>query len=311
MAINRKTGEIFDRSFPDIVSLLQPGDLLVANESRVVPARLFGQVASGAEVELLLIRPNPDGTWECMARPGRKLTTGVEIGFSGGVIGRITRVRPDGRRDVEFSGSESFNEWLSRTGKLPIPPYIKQYPDDPERYQTVYSNIPGSIAAPTAGLHFTPGLLRRLGEHGVDFHTVTLHVGPGTFTPVREDSLDLISLEPERAAIGAESAAAIAVAKHDGRRVIAVGTTTTRTLEGVARLYGEVREWSGDIDLLIKPPFDFQVIDGLITNFHLPKSTLLMLVSAFAGREHVFNAYRHAIALQYRFYSFGDAMLIM
>lgn len=310
MVIGRASGRIDDAIFCNLPSYLVKGDLLIANESRVIPARVRGILPSGGSVEMLLVRHLKGQTWEVIARPGRKLRPGVVIHLFGGIDAKVESSALGGRKTVRFEGVNNVDRWLQKAGELPIPPYIKQYKGDPNRYQTVYSGTPGSIAAPTAGLHFTPTLLDQLADSGIQIQFVTLHVGPGTFMKVQEEDMDSLTLEPEQGSISSTTALAIQEAKRDQRRVLAVGTTTTRLLEGVHRSQGSITEWSGPIDLFIKPPFSFETVDGLITNFHLPRSTLLMLVSAFAGRSIIERAYAHALSLGYRFYTFGDAMFI-
>jgi S-adenosylmethionine:tRNA ribosyltransferase-isomerase len=322
LVLNRLSGRLEDTRFDQLPAYLRPGDLLVANESRVLPARVYGQLTSGGSVELLLVRrvegvsglgasPADAGeVWEVMAKPARKLRPGVSLACSDGMEAVVVGPGQEGRRLVRFRTPAGVDGWLHMSGALPLPPYIKRYPDDPERYQTVYARVEGSIAAPTAGLHFTPRLLERLRAAQIEICWVTLHVGPGTFQTVHDPDISRINLEPERATMPAITAERIVAAKGDGRRVIAVGTTTTRLLEGLFVKEGEIRPWSGEVNILISPPFDFKVVDALITNFHLPRSTLLLLVSAFAGVENIRRSYSHAIAEQYRFYSFGDAMLI-
>jgi len=260
-------------------------------------------------VELLLVRARDDRVWEVMAKPGRKLRLGTTVRLEEGAQAVVEAVDGD-RPRVRIDGVTDLPAWLARHGRLPTPPYIKQYPDDPERYQTVYARTPGSIAAPTAGLHFSERLLGRLRDRGIETVFVTLHVGPATFTPVRAETVESIRLEGEQGVIRGEVAERISSAESEGRRIVAVGTTTTRLLEGVAARHGMVVASEGPVDLFIRPPFHFRVVDALITNFHLPRSTLLMLVSAFAGRDRILRAYAHAVEQRYRFYSFGDAMLI-
>ena len=316
MVIDRRSGAIEDSRFSRLPDYLNPGDLLVANQSRVLPARVHGRLESGGAIELLLVRPQHAQEvrgefWEVMARPAKKLRLGTTLILPEGVAAVVVGQGDSGRRLVRFEGSANFDRWLRTVGELPLPPYIKSYPDDPERYQTVYAREEGSIAAPTAGLHFTPELITDIQDRGIEVRWVTLHVGPGTFKTVQIEELNQIQLEPEQASISSETGAAISRAKREGRRVIAVGTTTTRTLEGLYRRNGYLEEWQGEVDLFISPPFEFKVVDSLITNFHLPRSTLLMLVSALAGTDLIREAYRHAIDERYRFYSFGDAMFIV
>jgi S-adenosylmethionine:tRNA ribosyltransferase-isomerase len=310
MVVDRPSGHLSHTRFVALPELLVPGDVLVANESRVIPARLYGTLAGGGAAEILLVKQIEPPLWEAMGRPGRKLKRGAEISLPDRVVATIRDVLGDGMRLVEFAGVPDFDRWLEEVGRLPTPPYVKRYPKDPERYQTVYAHSPGSVAAPTAGLHFTQDLLHRLTDAGVEIHFVTLHVGPGTFKPVREESLSSVLLHSECGAIGSDVVKAIERAKAEKRRVIAVGTTTTRLLEGVVRTHGHLVSGAHDVDLFIYPPYRFEVVDALITNFHLPRSTLLMLVSAFGGVELIRHAYAEAVTHRYRFYSFGDAMLI-
>ncbi len=324
LQLSRATGEIQHSAIADLPDLLQPGDLIVANDTKVFPARLIGRrVPSGGAVECFLVarlssEPGEDGErWEALVHPGQKLKPGAQIVFDGERVihGEILERRFFGRRVVRLWTADGSHvaEAVERIGHVPLPPYIKRddRASDRERYQTVFAAERGSIAAPTAGLHFTPDLIDRLRARGVQICTLTLHVGYGTFQPVRVDTVENHRLEAERFHISEEVAAAINAALADDRRVIAVGTTTTRTLEAVARAnHGRMVAGAGTTDLFIYPGFDFQVIRGLLTNFHLPKSSLLMLVSAFAGRERALAAYGEAIAHGYRFYSYGDAMLI-
>jgi S-adenosylmethionine:tRNA ribosyltransferase-isomerase len=310
MVVDRPEGVLHHSRFNSLPDLLRPGDVLIANESRVIPARLHGVLPTGGAVEILLVKRTGTTTWEAMVRPGRKLRPGAEITFPGGVMATVEAVIEDGQRVVVFHGATDFDRWLEEAGQLPTPPYVKHYPEDPERYQTIYARSPGSVAAPTAGLHFTPDLLQRIHETGVEVHFVTLHVGPGTFKPLRDQRLASVRLHSEPGAISPGAADAVQRAKAERRRVIAVGTTTTRLLEGVTKKHGQIVAGSHDVDLFIYPPYQFKVVDALITNFHLPRSSLLMLASAFAGVELVRHAYEEAVAHRYRFYSFGDAMFI-
>jgi S-adenosylmethionine:tRNA ribosyltransferase-isomerase len=288
----------------------------VANRSRVFPARLLGTaVEGGRPVELLMLREVGEGRWEALVQPGRRCRVGARVELAGGVArARIVGEGTSGARVVEIEGPWPVRELLERHGLPPLPPYITRHdapkPEDRARYQTVYARDDGSVAAPTAGLHFTPELLARLAERGVALHYLTLHVGPGTFRPLRATRLDEHRMESEPIEIPEATARAVHEAKRDGRRVVAVGTTTTRALEWAAGEDGGVRAGAGDADLFIRPGHRFRVVDALITNFHLPRSTLLVLVAALAGREAILDAYRHAIAAGYRFYSYGDAMLI-
>ncbi|HKC07216.1 MAG TPA: tRNA preQ1(34) S-adenosylmethionine ribosyltransferase-isomerase QueA [Methylomirabilota bacterium] len=305
-----------DRQFADLGELLRPGDCLVANRSRVIPARLLGiAVEGGGPVELLLLRPVSEERWEALVQPGRRCRVGASVELAGGAArARIVGEAASGARVVEIDGPWAVRELLERHGLPPLPPYIERHdapkPEDRERYQTVYARDEGSVAAPTAGLHFTPELLARLAERGVAVHFLTLHVGPGTFRPLRAAQVDEHRMEAEPIEIPEETARAVHEAKREGRRVVAVGTTTTRALEWAAGEDGCLREGPGAADLFIRPGHPFRVVDALITNFHLPRSTLLVLVAALAGRELILDAYRHAVAARYRFYSYGDAMLI-
>jgi S-adenosylmethionine:tRNA ribosyltransferase-isomerase len=316
LVLDRSRGALEDRTFSELPELLRPGDCLVANRSRVFPARLLGvAVPGGGPVELLLLQPVGQDRWEAMVRPGRRCRLGARLEFAGGAArARVVGESQGGTRVVAFEGSWPVRELLERHGLPPLPPYIARHdapkPEDRERYQTVYARDDGSVAAPTAGLHFTPALLVRLAQRGVALHYLTLHVGPGTFRPLRTERVEEHRMEAESIDVPAETARAIAEAKRDGRRVVAVGTTTTRALEGAVGDDGSVRDGAGEVDLFIRPGHRFRIVDALVTNFHLPRSSLLVLVSAFAGRDVVLEAYRHAVASGYRFYSYGDAMLI-
>ncbi len=314
MVLNRKTGEIEHRIFRDIKEYLKEGDLLVLNDTKVIPARLYGELPTGAKVEVLLVRQVEPGTWEVMGRPAKKLKPGRRVIFSPELSAEVLKYLGEGRRLLKFRYPEGkeFMEILSRIGRVPLPPYIEreERPEDREKYQTVFAKKEGSVAAPTAGLHFTPELLKELKEMGVIIKTVTLHVGPGTFKPVKVDRVEEHRMDYETYTVPPETAAEVNRAKEEGRRVIAVGTTVVRTLESAADEEGFVESGEGSTNLFIYPGYRFKVIDALITNFHLPRSTLLMLVCAFAGKEKVLNAYREAVKEGYRFYSFGDAMFI-
>jgi S-adenosylmethionine:tRNA ribosyltransferase-isomerase len=315
--MDRASGAWEDARFSDLPRWLRAGDCLVVNESRVIPARLLGTLdGDGCPVELLLLRPLGGGRWEALARPGKRCRLGARVTLAGGTArATVLEHRALGARAVEIEAPWSVDELMERHGLPPLPPYIERHdapkPEDWERYQTVYATEKGSVAAPTAGLHFTPALLARLGAAGVEVHRLTLHVGAGTFRPIRAAEVEEHRLEPEAAQVPAATAEAVNRARGDGRRVIAVGTTTTRTLEWAAGETGRVHARHGEADLFISPGYRFRVVDALVTNFHLPRSTLLLLVSAFAGRDRVLDAYRHAIAAGYRFYSYGDAMLIL
>ncbi len=311
MVLSRSSEAREHRVFSDLPGYLREGDLLVVNDTRVMAARLFGvRPDSGGRIEILLLRPMAgERTWEVMMSPLRQAVPGRALLFEGadGPLEATVVSRTEELAVLQFG--RDFNP--ATVGNLPLPPYIHDYAGDPGRYQTVYARDPRSAAAPTAGLHFTPGLLERLASIGVQRAAVTLEVGIGTFRPVKVDDPREHNLHAERVRVSEETALAIRSAKSDGRRVFAVGTTVIRTLEHVARMHGEVREYEGDTTLRILPGDDFRVIDGIITNFHLPKSTLLMLICAFAGQERVMGAYKEAVASGYRFYSFGDAMLIL
>ena len=311
MVLNRETGEVEHKHFYDVIDYLQPGDCLVMNDSRVLPARLLGHRPTGGAVEVLLLRDLGDKKWECLCKPGRKMLVGNEVIFGDGELtATVTEVKEDGNRVVEFHYEGIFLEVLERLGKMPLPPYIKAELADQERYQTVYSREVGSAAAPTAGLHFTNELLDQIRAKGVKTAFVTLHVGLGTFRPVKaEDILDH-HMHSELCMISAETAEILNETKRNGGRVICVGTTSCRTLESLVNGDGSFEAKSKWTEIFIYPGYTFQAMDGLITNFHLPESTLVMLVSAFAGREHVLSAYEEAVRERYRFFSFGDAMFI-
>lgn len=312
LTLSRETGEIAHKHFYDILDLLQTGDCLVLNNSRVLPARLLGhrEPTKGA-VEVLLLKDEGDGVWECLTKPGRKTKPGTELSFGNGELtATVVGERDDGNKLVQFHYEGIFLEVLERLGKMPLPPYIKEELHDGERYQTVYSKISGSAAAPTAGLHFTPELLEKLREKGVRTAFVTLHVGLGTFRPVKAEDISEHHMHSEFCMIGKESADIINETKNSGGRVVCVGTTSCRTLESLANDDGTVEEKSAWTNIFIYPGYRFKAMDALITNFHLPESTLVMLVSAFAGREHVLNAYKTAVDERYRFFSFGDAMFL-
>ena len=311
MLLNKQTGEIRHSVFSQLPQLLRPGDCLVMNDSRVIPARLFGKRDTGGAVEVLLLNDRGGGVWECLTRPGRKTPVGTHLHFgSDELSATVIGLESDGNKLLQFHTEGIFLEVLERLGHMPLPPYIKAELKDAERYQTVYANEPGSAAAPTAGLHFTKELLAQLDDMGVELNRITLHVGLGTFRPVKEEDLTKHEMHSEYCAISGAVAERINRAKREGRRVIAVGTTSCRTLEAVADEQGEVRPFHGQVNIFIYPGYRFKCIDGLITNFHLPESTLIMLVSALAGRETVLHAYETAVKERYRFFSFGDAMLI-
>ena len=301
-----------DAMFPELPSLLQAGDLLIINTTKVRHARLMGTRPSGAPVEVLLIHPVVDDTWIAIGRPGTALRPGKRIVLGEGIEVETLEVLPDGERVVRFVGGTA-TEAMDRFGTLPLPPYIHRPPEtqDEVRYQTVYAERAGSVAAPTAGLHFTESLLHRIAENHIGIASVDLEVGPGTFKPVAEEDLSHHRMHPERYSIPEDTVAKIAATRAVGHRVWAVGTTVVRTLESAARADGTVRGGQDSTRLMITPEYPFSVVDALITNFHLPRSTLIMLVSAFAGHERTMAAYRHAVDQRYRFYSYGDAMVIV
>lgn len=319
MVVERHRGVLEHGHFYDLPTLLRAGDCLVVNDSRVLPARLVGQKRTGGAVELLLLRRRSLSCWEVLARPARRLKTGASLLFGNGELtAQVTSEGQDGIRQVEFTWEHgSFEEVLASLGRVPLPPYIHEELADPNRYQTVYSRQMGSAAAPTAGLHFTPELLDRLQKAGIRVVTLTLHVGLGTFRPVQVEDVEAHVMHAEAFTLGTETAAAINRTYQEKGRVIAVGTTSARTLESLATSDAQrqkgilVEAGSGETSIFIYPGYRFRVIDGLLTNFHLPKSTLLMLVAAFAGTDTVLAAYREAVSMGYRFFSFGDAMLIV
>ena len=309
--LDKATGEIEHRHFYDIKQYLRKGDCLVLNDSRVLPARLIGARPTGGSVELVLLKDLGNGCWECLSRPGRKTKPGQEIIFGNGELtATVQSVAEGGNRIVEFQYEGVFLEVLERLGKMPLPPYIKEELKDSERYQTVYSKELGSAAAPTAGLHFTKELLRDIEEMGVKICFVTLHVGLGTFRPVKAENIEEHEMHSEFCMVPADTAKTINETKRSGGRVIAVGTTSCRTLESFAKEDGTIEETAAWTDIFIYPGYEFKCVDALITNFHLPESTLIMLVSALAGRESILHAYNVAVKEEYRFFSFGDAMFI-
>ena len=311
MVLNRTTGEVTHKHFYDIIDYLNPGDCLVMNDSRVLPARLLGHRPTGGAVEILLLRELGDKRWECLCKPGRKMQEGSTVTFGDGELtATIRQVREDGNRVVEFDYQGIFLEVLERLGKMPLPPYIKAELQDQERYQTVYSREVGSAAAPTAGLHFTRELRDKIRAKGVNTAFVTLHVGLGTFRPVKAEEVTEHHMHSELCMMNQQTADLLNGTRKNGGRIICVGTTSCRTLESLAKEDGTFAAASRWTDIFIYPGYTFKAMDALITNFHLPESTLVMLVSAFAGREHVLNAYRQAVEQRYRFFSFGDAMLI-
>lgn len=312
LTLSRQTGETAHHHFYELPDFLHPGDCLVLNNSRVIPARLLGhrEPTRGA-VELLLLKEKGGGVWECLAKPGRKIHAGTELSFGEGELtATVVGEREDGNRLVRFRYEGIFLEVLERLGKMPLPPYIKRELEDSERYQTVYSKISGSAAAPTAGLHFTKELLEKIQEKGISLAYITLHVGLGTFRPVKAEDVTEHHMHSEYCMIDHDTAELLNRTKKNGGRIICVGTTSCRTLEAFAHENGTFEESSGWTDIFIYPGYRFKAMDALVTNFHLPESTLVMLVSAFAGRERILSAYAEAVREKYRFFSFGDAMFI-
>ena len=311
LTLDKSTGELGHYHFYDLPRFLRPGDCLVLNDSRVLPARLIGRRPTGGSCEVLLLVDKGDNQWECLVRPGRKLKPGAQVIFGEGELtAQILSELEDGKRLVRFCCQGIFLEVLERLGRMPLPPYIKEELEDGERYQTVYSRVTGSAAAPTAGLHFTPALLNQAREMDVKVCCVTLHVGLGTFRPVKAEDIQDHEMHAEFCQISQETADTINETRRTGGRVICVGTTSCRTIESFAAEDGTLTGRSGWTNIFIYPGYQFKVLDALITNFHLPQSTLLMLVSALAGREHILAAYEEAVREKYRFFSFGDAMLI-
>ncbi|MCI9287297.1 MAG: tRNA preQ1(34) S-adenosylmethionine ribosyltransferase-isomerase QueA [Clostridia bacterium] len=311
MVLNRKEKTIEHKTFKDILDYLKPGDVLVRNNTKVIPARLYGKKDTGANVEFLLLNRIEGDIWESIVRPGNKLHVGTKVIFGDGLLqAEILDTMPGGTRKVQFSYDGIFNEILDKIGLMPLPPYIHETLKEKDRYQTVYAKYEGSAAAPTAGLHFTDELLKELSKKGVEIANVTLHVGIGTFRPVKEETVEEHEMHFEHFYIKKEDADIINKAKKEGRRVIAVGTTSCRVLESIASEEGYVEEQERDTNIFIYPGYKFKCIDGLITNFHLPESTLIMLVSALAGKDYVMSAYNEAVKERYRFFSFGDAMFI-
>ena len=312
MILDRNTGKIEHKIFKDIIDYLEPGDCLVRNNTKVIPARLYGKKETGANVEFILLKNIEGDIWEAMVRPGNKLHIGTKVVFGDGILkAEILDILQDGTRKIKFSYNGIFNEILDKIGLMPLPPYIHEELKDRDRYQTVYAKYNGSAAAPTAGLHFTPELLKKLKEKGVKIANVTLHVGIGTFRPVKEENIEDHDMHTEHYYIKQEDVDKINETKKNGGRVIAVGTTSCRVLETISdEETGMVHVTEGDTNIFIYPGYKFKCIDGLITNFHLPESTLVMLVSALAGREYILKAYNEAVKEEYKFFSFGDAMFI-
>lgn len=311
LVLDKETGETEDKYFYDIIDYLDPGDVLVMNDTRVIPARLFGHRESKEEsIEVFLLTNIEGKTWECLVRPGKKMKIGTNVIFSEELSGEVKDIKEDGNRIIEFCYEGIFNELLDRLGNVPLPPYIKEELQEPEEYQTVYSKNPGSVAAPTAGLHFTQELLEEIEYKGIKLAYLTLNVGLGTFRPVSVEDVTDHKMHSEFYTISKETADIINKAHKKGNKVIATGTTSIRTLESVYKKNGKIQGDSGWTDIFIYPGFKFEVVDAMITNFHLPKSTLVMLVSAFSSKDIILNAYEHAVNDKYRFFSFGDAMYI-
>ena len=312
MVLNRKNKNIENKVFKDIIDYLNPGDCLVINNTKVIPARLYGKKDTGANIEFLLLKRIENDTWEAMVRPGNKLKPGTKVSFGDGILkAEVLEVLDGGNRKVVFEYNGIFNEILDKIGLMPLPPYIKETLKEKNKYQTVYAKYDGSAAAPTAGLHFTEELLEKIRAKGIEIANVTLHVGIGTFRPVKVENVEDHNMHSEHFYIKKEDVEKINNSKKQGKRVIAVGTTSCRVLESVADDKGFVKEIEGDTNIFIYPGYKFKCIDSLITNFHLPESTLIMLVSSFAGKEFVMKAYNEAVIEKYKFFSFGDAMIII
>lgn len=312
LVLDKESGAIEHRTFRDIRQYLEPGDCLVINDTKVIPARLIGsKVGTDAKIEILLLKRRENDIWETLVKPGKKAKPGTKISFGEGLlIGEVIDIVDEGNRLIQFSYDGIFEEILDQLGQMPLPPYITHQLEDKNRYQTVYAKHSGSAAAPTAGLHFTPELLEEIRKSGVEIAHVTLHVGLGTFRPVKVENIQEHHMHAEFYRIESSEAEKINRAKREGHRVICVGTTSCRTIESAAREDGTLAECSGWTEIFIYPGYQFKILDCLLTNFHLPESTLIMLVSALAGREHVLHAYEEAVKERYRFFSFGDAMLI-
>ena len=312
MVLNRDKQTIEHKTFKDIIDYLEPGDCLVRNNTKVIPARLYGKKATGAKIEFLLLNRIEGDIWECIVRPGHKLKPGTEVEFGEGILkGTVLDIMPGGTRKVEFKYEGIFNEILDQIGLMPLPPYIHESLKDKDRYQTVYAKYDGSAAAPTAGLHFTPELFEKIRAKGIEVANVTLHVGIGTFRPVKVENVEEHHMHSEHFYIKQEDVDKINTAKKNGKRIIAIGTTSCRVLETIADENGMVKATEGDTQIFIYPGYKYKCLDGLVTNFHLPESTLIMLVSALAGRDYIMKAYNEAVKERYRFFSFGDAMLIL
>ena len=311
LIMDRKTGELEHKTFSDIIDYLNPGDILVLNNTKVLPARLIGhKVDTDAVIEVLMLKDLGEDTWECLTKPARRVKIGTIVKFSDELSAKCIYEGEEGIRHYKFIYNGIFLEILDRLGEMPLPPYIHEKSKDKDRYQTVYAKELGSAAAPTAGLHFTKDLLKKIKEKGILIEEITLHVGLGTFRPVEVEDVNNHKMHSEFYTMSKETANVLNKAKKDNRRIVSVGTTTTRTVETIMNLYGEFKECSGWTDIFIYPGYEFKAIDALITNFHLPKSTLVMLVSAFSSKENIINAYNEAVKEKYRFFSFGDAMFI-
>lgn len=313
LVLNRKAGNLIHKNFSDIAGYLNSGDLLVLNNSKVLPARIYGKnIESGKSIEFLLLSEVSKNTWKTLCKPGKKVIIGSKFQFSDGLLECIVKdITETGERIVVFDDTSNFYEKLEKIGQMPLPPYIKEKLSDPERYQTVYASNLGSSAAPTAGLHFTSQLIDKLKNKGVNIEFITLHVGLGTFRPVKEEDILNHKMHSEYFCISEKTANIVNETKKNGKRVVCVGTTTCRALESVASSDGKISRFSGQTDIFIYPGYEFKVVDSIITNFHLPESTLIMLVSAFAGYENTMKAYENAVENKYRFFSFGDSMLII
>lgn len=311
LVYDRKTKSVEHKIFRDIINYLNKGDVLVLNNTKVIPARLYAHTEHGGAAEILLLKRLDRDRWEALVKPGRKFTVGKRFTVSDGLSLTVEGITDSGERVVRFDYTGVFEEILDKVGNMPLPPYIKKSPEDKNRYQTVYAKTDGSAAAPTAGLHFTPALLNAVRDKGVEIAEILLHVGLGTFRPVKEEIITDHKMHSEYYEVGEEAAETVNRAKREGRRIIAVGTTSVRTLESVADENGFIKPCSGNTEIFIYPPYKFKCVDALITNFHLPESTLIMLVAAFTGREEILSLYNTAIENKYRFFSFGDATLII
>lgn len=312
ITLDRTNGSVSHKTFHNIVDMIHEGDVLVVNDTRVIPARLFGKRPTGGQVELLLLEEKREGIWDCLAKPARRLRVGEKVLFEGNRYAEVLEVGEDGHRTVAFHPVDSFFDWLEETGKIPLPPYIHREAEQEDRirYQTVFAKHNGAVAAPTAGLHFTEKLMDELRAKGVEIANVTLHVGIGTFRPVTVENLEEHQMHYERYSVTEETAEQLNNIHKNGGRIIAVGTTSVRTLETVTDENGIIHAGAGSTNIFIKPPYSYKAVDALITNFHLPGSTLMMLVSALAGRENILSAYKEAVEQRYRLFSYGDAMFI-